>query len=333
MKKYSYMIVIVLTLGTLSCKDKEADVEFMNLPISFDVQTVGTDTRATRYSSESAFAGQSFGIYGWNNSNASIYNNSTVSKTGGKWKAGGTTQYWEKDKSYTFEAVYPRISGSPAEGLRSFTTAIDPGSVSFSYKVPSTTTSTNAKDIMFAYYSGTGIQDGDYRAAKLTFTHPLTCVNFTAGTMTGITQINSISIAGVYQQGKCTVRTTTDSNSRQCYSYEQAGTGNVSLWNTSGSSKITVTGSKNVTPANLSDAAYNFLLIPQIVTTDAPVNVTVNYVASNGDGMSATVSVPAITWRAGYYYTYSLDFTGYNIVINPVTVAPWGTEHINVQLN
>ncbi len=321
-----------LSLACVSCNDREADSGFMNFPISFCVQTDGVDTRATRYGSETEFAGQSFGIYGWDEASNSIYSNSTVSKTDGKWLAGGTTQYWEKDKSYTFEAIYPRITGTPTDGLTSFTPNTVPGSVTFSYKVPSSTASANSKDIMLAYYSGTGVQDGEFRAANLTFTHPLTCVCFKSGNMNGVTNVTEISLNGVYQQATCSVRTITDSSSRQCYSYENDL--NVSLWNTTDAAKTTVTGTQTVTPANLTVgvAAYNFLLIPQSVSSSAPVKVTVKYTVS-GESMSQEVSVPDISWKAGYYYTYELNFDGYIMTVNPVTVAAWGTENIDVQLN
>lgn len=336
MKRFYYIIAAILTLGCVSCEKSES----LNSPIEFKISTEGVTTKAKRYNNATQFgavSGQEFGIYAWDNNGTLIYDNASVTKTSGTtWKASGATKYWGRNASYTFEAVYPRITGTPTEGLLAFTSNTLTGGVAFSYKVPAATTSANAKDVMVAYYQGTGTEGELARFATLTFTHPLTCVNFAAGTMTGVASITSISLSGVYSQGACTVRATTDGSNRQCYSYEQNNSTHTTLWNTSLATSITVTGTSTVTPANLNAnvEAYNFLLIPQTVSTTAPVTLTVNLTTTTGDSKTATINIPAIYWRAGYYYTYAINYSGYALSLTPVKVTPWNEENpVAITLN
>lgn len=327
------IFVFALAICVCSC-EKEPVAVSDSMPIAFEVATSPVVTKATRYNNETGFSGQTFGMYAWNASNVKFYDNASVSKTGGVWAASSSTATWDAGSTYTFEAVYPKPAATLGTvGLTALTTASTPANLTFSYKIPTTTMSTEDKDFMLAYYQGVGIAGTNCRIAPLTFTHPLTCVNFKAGTMTGIASVKSIKISGVYQSGSCTVRTTVDGSSRQIYAYEQANTAHTSLWTPSGTT--TVTGTSTVTVANLNNtvSAYNFLLIPQTITSTSNVNVTATLTNSGGTDVTVTATIPAITWRAGYYYTYQIGFTDNILTLNVITVAPWTSETINTPLS
>ncbi len=256
------------------------------------------ETKAVAYNSESEFAAQNFGVYGWNasNSNAQFFNNEKVSKSAGIWRPEHSKS-WPSSTSYTFEAVYPKPS-SPlgSTGLTSLTPSSTLGSLAFSYKVQ--TTAGAQQDLMFACYSGTGNKG----KAPLTFTHALTRVKFKVGTLSGISKINSISLAGVYESGNGTV-----SVSDNKYSYSWTPSGN-----------ITVSG--NTVKTSLTSGTdlgndYNFLLIPQDLSTKNVV-LTVNMTDAQGLTFNASVTLNSGNWVAGKTNTYTIGITGSDVNVS-----------------
>jgi len=252
-------------------------------------------TKATRYNSESelASASQTFKVWGWNasNSNSVLYTNETVSKTGGKWKPT-QNKTWKNNTEYCFEALYPS-----ADGLTAFNGSATPGSVSFSYS--HATNSAAPADYMLAYYKG----QGDKGKAKLVFTHPFTCVKFAAAS--GIT-VNSITLAGLYKSGSCTV-------SEHAADSSHPGTYYTYSW-TPGTANHSVS-------CSVSD---ELILIPQSLSSQNA-TLTVN-VTIDGATFNATSVLNSITWQAGKVHTYTFTNSGKDVV---VTV----TDDVNLTTN
>lgn len=329
MNRVYSVLVPVIMICICSCEKDSVNVTD-SMPIAFDFATNQVDTKATRYNDEASFADQTFGIYAWDASNSLFYNNSEVIKSGEVWSVPSSMASWDAGATYTFEAVYPKPADTfGSVGLTSLATSTTPSDLTFSYTIPTTTMIAEDKDFMLAYYRGVGTTGINCRIAHLTFTHPLTCVNFQAGTMTGIASIKSIEISGVYQSGSCTVRTAVDSNNRQIYAYEQNNTEHTSLWNPSGNTSVTGTFTVAVGDLNRNVSAYNFLLIPQTISSTSDVKVTATLTLIGGSDVTVSAIIPAITWRAGYYYTYEISFTKNVLILNVITVAPWTSETIN----
>lgn len=61
-------------------------------------------------------SGSSFSVWGWygtgNEINKNVFNNITVTESGGTWGYTGGTQYWIPDMTYNFYGVYPAGYGS-----------------------------------------------------------------------------------------------------------------------------------------------------------------------------------------------------------------------------
>lgn len=331
MKRHSLYIlsIVAAALSAASCNQEELGTKANGNAISFEITTDEPATKATLYNSESEFAAanQVFGIYAWDEEDTQFYDNVTVAKTGGHWRPGNASDYqgkWKENASYTFVAVYPKPSNPLGSvGLTALDVCSTPADVTFSYKVPSATMSTADKDLMLAYYSGTG----DNGVAPLTFTHPLTCVNFKAGTLTGISTINSITISSVYETGDCTVRPTTfGTGNRQGFSYEAVGSSHTSLWTPSGSTSVT--GTSTITASNLSTStwAYNFLLIPQNTATKAAL-LKINVTTDGGHTLDLNAKIDTDNWRAGFTNTYKISYSaGDELVLDPVHVTPWDVD-------
>lgn len=230
------------------------------------------ETRATRYNSESQFAeaSQTFKIWGWDASDSYsvIYDNATVSKTGGKWIPAGNKK-WAKNTEYCFEALYPSTTG-----IAAFNTNNCPELVNFSYVHPSNAGA--AYDYMLAYYNGNGVKG----KATLVFTHPFTCVKFAAET--GVT-VNSVKLTGLYAGGTCSVTTNTSTSPGDYYTYS---------WTPSASKhEITTT------------VGTELLLIPQDLATQ---NVTlVANITVDGITFNSTATLSTGNWQAGKVNTYT----------------------------
>jgi len=324
-KSYKYILLPILALGAVSCNKSEIDGGKSN-DITFEVKNGGMSlelTKGQRYNSETEFEAQTFGVYGWNNTKSDevVYNNVSVSLTDGKWTPA-SSKSWSPGSIYTFEAVYPKPEASLGSiGLTALTTDVNPANLSFSYKVPTTTMADEDKDFMLACYRGTGTKG----EAPLYFTHPLTCVNFIAGDLRGISKINSITLKGVYESGTCTVRLTTGGDDElQCYSYEQNDASHTSLWTPTGST--TVTGTSQITASSISTTtwAYNFLLIPQNTATQN-VTLTLNITTADNETFNISTKINSDYWRAGYTNTYKVNYGLYDLVLDPVHVTPWDT--------
>lgn len=110
MKLISAKTIIGLSalLLTAACTDEQVENPADGArPISF---TPAAETRAAVEGS-SLPSGSSFSVWGWygtgNAINKNVFNNITVTESGGTWGYTGGTQYWIPGMTYNFYGVYP----------------------------------------------------------------------------------------------------------------------------------------------------------------------------------------------------------------------------------
>lgn len=206
---------------------------------------------------------------------------------------------WKPGEEKTFYAY----ANLPVSGAK--VTNTDASAQTLTYNVPSSTT--EQTDILLGYYSGDG-KTGEPGSEKMTgtasihFYHPLTAVTFKEGIITEGYEIASISIEGLYGEGKTT---------------QSSGT-NVFAW-----TKLDGTGFKEEDATmdmtfTIGDVA---LLIPQAFSASSKSRIKV--VLKDADDASRTVDLyyplntdigtkdtPKYTsWKAGYTYTYEINIT------------------------
>lgn len=267
-----------MTAGTDSVITRSmSPIECEGTPYAFEMSCTEEEsqpdgqTRADLVNSVSSesFAGNGFGLYGFDATGVKVIDGVAVSVSG----TTGTpdTDYrWKKDAQMSFVGFYPK-------GETIFSGAKASGAWSFGYTVP--TTAAAQKDLMLAYFTG----QSSTGTAPLSFTHPLTCVRIVIGEMDAAQKermgdITSITLKGVYKSGTCTV---TPSGNSLGYSWAPS------------SDKV------NVTSSDVTD--ITFAVIPQNLASS---NVTLEMKSSKG--MTFSVKLNSGEWKAGKTNTYTI---------------------------
>lgn len=239
------------------------------------------DTRAVLVNSvsQTEFADNGFGLYGWDGEGTKVFNNVAVSVSG---TTGTPAQdyMWKKGENMSFVGFYPKTESI-------FGNAAASGAWTFGYTVP--TTAAAQKDLMLAYFTG----QSSTGTAPLSFTHPLASVKFVIGKTDDadkekIGKITSISLKGIYASGTCTV---TPSGNSLSYGWAASG---------STTAKASSSGETLVDNKELGDG-FTFVVIPQNL---ASVNVTLEI----GTSLDKTFSVvlKTGTWQAGKTAVYTI---------------------------
>ncbi len=209
---------------------------------------------------------------------------------------------WNANDSATFYA-YANVPGSIAEVKNTSSTV-----QTLEYDVP--TSAAGQQDILLGYYQGRSRYNPTLHRggiADLTFYHPLTAVKFKKGDFDGVAsdkvKFKSISITDVYDSGKATMTPTT---------MKETDPGMVFNWNTSGSSKQTVTltpasGATYLTVASDGLIGEAFLLIPQTMTSTEKVKITVE-VELDGTTSTLEAELDDNIWEAGKTNIYTLGY-------------------------
>ena len=219
-----------------------------------------------------------------------------VSWNGSEWKTA-KRYYWTKHELKTFYAY----ANLPSDGA-SVTCANETGQT-LSYAVPEA--ASDQTDILMGFYSGNS-ETGDPAAmtgtAGIVFSHPLAAVRFSLGEVKGVASftVDCISIDGVYASGTA-VMSATDA--------AKPDVEDRFVWTPTGS--VTVSQSISTQPAAAGDPIGEaFLLIPQAFAGDSEARITVNCTV---DGQSRTLYYPLAStgWKAGWAYTYAIDYNGH----------------------
>ena len=173
----------------------------------------------------------------------------------------------------------------------------------------------NQYDIMYAYANGL-TQDVNSGVVDLDFKHACALLSFTAkSSMADIVKIHSITINNLGYLGTFTV-----DNSRIDI---EAGWGPLTA------------ADKRVYNIDGTDSDYNFdvpttatkfarnLLVPQ----QASKTITMTYTLPNAATLDLQIPLPKTTWKAGYKYTYALEFTTTEIFITE-QVVDWDDSSV-----
>jgi len=232
------------------------------------------------------------------------------------WKGTGTAKTKVNKKFYAY-ANLPSTSGAA--------TVATAGSANqtLTYDISKVPTAASQTDILLGYYSGNGVKPThgtthtDYVgwAAPINFRHPLSAIRIKKGTVegwTGTDKITEISIAGVYASGTCT------------------DNGTFSWGSTAGSATVSMSATGGLAIGADSIIGETFFLIPQTFTASA-ITISVNLTV-DGTSYSPSATLSADEWKAGNYYTYTLNYTaGYPTVLS-VKLANWGEIKTDAQM-
>lgn len=261
-----------------------------------DSRTIGFDTfvsKPSRTIINSVSDLKSFNVFGGYSSLTNNFDDVVVTEKDGSW--GYTDpQYWEADKTYTFQAYAGATAdATPTANGVSFTSfTADGQSDLLSADVVSVTTDASAEP--------QGLTGGkvtfDFRHVlsmiKFTFTSTLSSnVNITISNL----KINQLNSVGTYT----------------------ASTGNTGTWGTLGTPKNYVfTTDGSFTSDTDPKVSSENIVIPQTISGDA-IEVTFDLEATGGLTISPAVEhnvkLPAVTWGEGKRYNYTVELTAKNI--------------------
>lgn len=282
-------------LLTAACTDELAENPADGArPIAF---TPAAETRAV-VEGTTLPSGSSFNVWGWygtgNEINKNVFNNITVTESGGSWNYTGGTQYWIPGMTYNFYGVYP------ASATASVTTD---GIITIT-EFDCSATGTNAVDLMTA--TATGLSGDDAPTVAMKFGHLLAKIEFVGKSEGGNATINKLVLSNISTQG----------------TYVSSP---VPLWSNLTSKDITIDSSTDLTLDGVS-VSGDMLLIPQ--TLNAP-QLTVTYSTDTETGRTETYTLPVdvvSSWVAGQSYRYTFTVTGGGYIIFDVpTVNKWGS--------
>ncbi|MCQ2183319.1 MAG: fimbrillin family protein [Bacteroidales bacterium] len=290
-KYISPLILLAVSLtGCQKLNGGESDANDISFTVRFAEQTKA----AGQYTENDLNSIGQFKVTGYDNTlETKVIDKQEVVQKDDVWKLKDNPKMWFSGHTMTFWAE----ANLPEWASTSVSTSYIDLSVS---EIPSS--AADQWDPLIGYYKGTGT-DGQ---AEITFYHPMTSVTFKTGFHGNpeyITGINSVTLTGVFQKGTASV------------SYTDAP---VISWTPVGTKTVSVDFNDGK-----SESKMPFILIPQNLSTN-DVSLTINVNLKSGGSSNIAVSLPKDNWKAGYFYTYTLD---YAIAIESefiVTLTDWG---------
>lgn len=284
--------------------------------IGFDVTVEGEGLEVsevqegTKAALKGEFAnGDKFKVIAYDGTNNEILMDQVaVTYNGSSWIYTGGPYLWTKGKSLNFYAFYPESLAGSLSGKTSST-----GVSSFTYSpLSSGVKDVNGQyDYMMASYKGTGNNEGK---ASLTFSHPLSSIQFKCGDSfdTSFGNITAIEIKGFYDYGTCAPSC---GNSAVTYSW--------SSQYYSSTAKLSQTD-LSVTPATNAAIGEPFVLIPgQNFSTNS---LVVKVTGSTSKTASGTLSQNTAL-AAGKTSVFKINYTGSDkITFSTVSVTAWGSN-------
>ena len=294
-------------LLTAACTDELAENPADGArPIAF---TPAAETRAA-VEGTTLPSGSSFSVWGWygtgNEINKNVFNNITVTESGGTWGYTGGTQYWIPGMTYNFYGVYPA----------SVTASVTTDGIITITDFDCSKTGTNAVDLMTATATG----DGDTPApVAMEFQHELARVNII-----------------VTSEGDAV--TITDA---QLYGISHKGTLKGSNWELSQES-VNDAPSFTEQTLNISDTQDHLLfggdlLLPPHNPLSDNATLDFSYQYTTGDTTSKSASIKlktnsVTTWEKGKRYNYRINIPrNAQDVTLTVEVADWDEKNYTVE--
>ena len=307
-RTYKYLTaLLILAMAAGGCSKDPSTAPRGNV-ITFGVrmaeETEATETKAAsqagQYTASSLAELDEFTVTGFDDSDK-IIDNGKVCKmgTGPTWQLEKNPKVWVDGHTMTFWAS----ANLPSSGVSATLESIESAGLNVT-EIPSD--ATDQFDPLVGYYSGSG----EKGKATITFYHPMTAVRFVTGSLGSpqkVASINSVTIQGVHKQGTATIKAVP---SIPTITWAPSGKTNVS-----GSFSGTGTEGKSAVP---------FLIIPQNLSDDH-VTIKVNVDLVEGGTTDMTAMLETDEWKAGFIYTYTLDY----VVVSPmdmtltVTLADW----------
>lgn len=312
-KLFTYGLLVVLAAGVLSCGKTETVTQTPELrlrpvaqnPTKADPElagtSLGTDNSYVVYLSASCDQQPQF-------MTGQLY--SYISATT-KWEASsaiGTAdpQYWPVAEKLDFLglACTPDAHTALSPAWHATTSAN-------SVTITGWDTYENQYDVMYAAANGQ-TSASNSGTVNLAFRHTMALVCFTAqASVAGAITINGITINDLEFEGTLTVD---NSRTELSATWSSLTADDKGLRTTDGSS----TTLDFVVPTSATQCAQH-LLVPQQMAK----SVTMTYTTANAvTSLVYTIHLPRTVWKAGYKYTYALNITPTEIIVDP-TVSAW----------
>lgn len=167
------------------------------------------------------------------------------------------------------------------------------------------------KDAVLGVYYGDGDRTG---TAAMTFYHPLACVQFKIGTISGVTKLTDVSIDGLFTAGSTTLKFSTP---------VVDGVANPEWTGTSGSGKVSLDG-LNITSFTQNDnIGDSFFCIPSLLS-DAVIGATVEI---NGEPKALEARLGAGSLALGKVTNILISYENSPAGLSfTTTVSPWVEE-------
>lgn len=285
-----------------SCSDDDStprDAAAQEIHFNADVWHVMSNTRATTFDNTAALQEVgSFTCYAYNYDTDEVYefvNGATASWNTSYWSIEGRPT-WPGENSLDFFAYMPAsmtnthctFDSTPynSESNPDGYSVNSPRIVCTGLPVDITAGEDDTKELIYAYVAeknkgnaGSGVE--------LTFKRPFARVYFKKAEGLNDVTINSVKIAGIYNNGTCTFNGSTNPQT--------------STWVTSGSTTdLVVTGS----PAT-GDTPY--LVLPQTFASNLTFTVNATWTDWGNPTKDVSASVAVGSWEPGHSYTYTFS--------------------------
>lgn len=304
-------LLILLSISLFSCTKKENDNS-----IYFDSQLTKAIVSNVDHLKASGIS--IFGIRTPGGGDAYANFNNRHLSFSSSWNYDGYIEYWIPGSTYNFFALFPYSADAYSFSLVNKT-------VTFDYTSALTA---DQRDVLYSTHSRTYVEDGDDSAVSLSMNHTTASLLFRVRNVSQTTiSISAISLTGLYNNGTCTV-----------------GTSSVS-WNTTGSILAAddddtypgVNSGLTNLPASV-DTYHNLfssqiLVVPQQVQHRSDIKLKLTVTPQVGDPFNIVAELAntgAITsWVPNTNYTYTLSITEDRILFEE-TLNDWVEDEIEL---
>ena len=285
MKNSLFLLGAAAVVALSSCTKNEVLEVAENRAIGFDA-FVGKNTRAIIDDENPLTTFKVFGSFSDDTLYNGVFNNVTVSNPTGEWKSK-KTEYWQKDKSYIFQAYSGTATATPTKNGVEFTEY---------------TATSGDEDLLSAAIVNKGpITDvNNAGTVDLTFRHVLSQIKFTftngfnGNVKLAISnvKVNNLATEGNYTLSAVNTGTWTVSEENSVYTPAISGTA-------FGAGETAVTDSKIVLPQNVKD---------KTVTFDLVVSGSLDF-----KSQTITVKLPDYPMAEGNVYNFTTELNAENI--------------------
>lgn len=347
-KHYIYLTVLIAMLSAACSKDdgdsaQQAGEEAQEIRVNADVWRVMEGTRATIYDGGTLTSGSFKASSYVANTTTAYITPVQVDWVTDKWVWSDGKHYWPAEGNLDFFAYMPAtvptyitgpsysVSGTPQA---SFTCSDLP--MTYNATSPEAGQGSSLQEFIWGITVGQNKTNQGASGVTMKLRHPFARIKFQLAANHPNIQINSITFKSLKTGGTCTLNNTAIADT---YYYTTSAWS--SLTPVEGGSNLVMTlASKNVegnwiaadvntfnsNPVSevvpiggYSGGAHqyvNLLVIPQEFAGAIEINASWNDWGDTPVEHTVTTTIPAITWQAGYSYTYTFTITPEDLVVN-----------------